>query len=258
MQHIDVTDPTRTAHASSQAYGLLLMAVAFVGLMSFVLAAYGGEDLGPFPVVAVVVAGVTALVWKVDRTWASIVGLVVTLLGGAASFYLAFGVFHLFSPIEFISGLLFLVGFFWAIIGGFRAIRARRRSAPTTEREARIRRATSTVIAVASVVSVVGFFATRSTVSSSDAAGATTVGMKNFTFTPDSLEVASGSTLLLENTDGFTHDFTISDLGVEVDVGPGSESLVDLSGLAPGTYQFVCTLHSSDGEGMIGTITIDS
>ena len=39
-------------------------------------------------------------------------------------------------------------------------------------------------------------------------------------------------------------------------VGPGSEVLVDLDGAAAGTYTYVCTLHSSDGEGMVGTITI--
>ena len=41
--------------------------------------------------------------------------------------------------------------------------------------------------------------------------------------------------------------------------GQGSETLVDLSAAAPGTYDYFCSLHTDDaGEGMTGTITIES
>jgi len=41
-------------------------------------------------------------------------------------------------------------------------------------------------------------------------------------------------------------------------VGPGSEALVDLTGLSPGTCQYICSFHSDGTEGMMGTLVVGS
>ena len=99
---------------------------------------------------------------------------------------------------------------------------------------------------------------TRTTVSAAEAADAAAVDMANFEFTPATPTIASGQNLLLTNSDGFVHDFTIDELDIHVDFVPGSQAIVDLSDVPPGTYQFYCSLHSENGtDGMVGTVTIE-
>jgi plastocyanin len=80
--------------------------------------------------------------------------------------------------------------------------------------------------------------------------------MVKFEFNPGSSAVPVDGTLLIRNSDSFVHDFTLDALDVAVTVGPGSETLVDLSGHATGTYVHICSLHSDGETGMIGTITV--
>ena len=61
---------------------------------------------------------------------------------------------------------------------------------------------------------------------------------------------------MTHNADAFAHDFTLSELDIAVSVGPGSEALVDLTGLSPGTYQYICSFHSDGTEGMMGTLVV--
>lgn len=115
---------------------------------------------------------------------------------------------------------------------------------------------------VGSLVSVVGFFATRSTVSDAEAAAAVALDMDNFEFAPRSLTVAAGDKILLINSDLFVHDLTLDEGDVYVRLGAGGESLVDLGDLSAGTYEYFCSLHSFEEngvkKGMVGTITIES
>ena len=112
------------------------------------------------------------------------------------------------------------------------------------------------IIGIAAVVSVTGFLLTKESVDDSESAGATALEMAKFEFNPGSSDVSVDGKLLIQNTDPFVHDFTLDALDIAVTVGPGSETLVDLSGLAPGTYGYVCSLHTDGDTGMTGSLII--
>lgn len=247
----------RTTHATTQTVGLTLVAASFALVITASLILLGGDDVAPFVVLVIVVATAAFLTWRFDRTWSKIVGLVASVLA-LGGFFLGFGIFQIFSPLEFVAGIAYVVGWFLSVVGGIRAIIAGRRDrVGRTKGEARLPAVIFAILGVAAVVSVAGFFATRQSVSDAEAAGATTLEMVNFEFAPETLDLATSGTLLVRNADPFVHDIVFDDLDIAETVGPGSAVLVDLEDAAPGTYTYVCTLHSSGREGMVGTVTID-
>lgn len=251
-----MTGTGRTAHSATQAFGLTLVAAALLAGAVLTIIVLDGEDL-LLPAAIALVATVSAIVaWRFDKPWARILGIAGTVISLAMSFY-AFGVFQPFSPVEFVLGLAYLIGMILAIVGGIRAIRAGRKGHLATAGGRRLQAIVLGAIGVGAVVSVVGFALTRTTVAEADAAGAIVVTMSKFEFDPSAPSVAAGGSLLVHNADPFTHDLTIEALGIDVVVGPGSDALVELSSAASGTYPFVCTIHSVDGDGMVGTLTIE-
>lgn len=103
---------------TAQAFGLTLMAAvtAIVVLVSYVV--YGGEEVGLF-LVATLLAGAAAfVVWKFNALWARILGLVATIGVGFLTVFFAFGILQVFSPLEFITGLGYVLGLLFALIGG--------------------------------------------------------------------------------------------------------------------------------------------
>ncbi len=252
-------DGERATHSSVQTLGLMMVAGGLLFVVAFLLVRGDTEDVAFLGIIAGVALVAALVVWRWDATWARVVGLLGTLFVGASAFWFAFGVFQPFSPLEFIVGLLFLLGILLALIWGVMALVAgiKGRTGQTTGDD-RLRKWVPSAIAVLSVVSIVGFFATRQTVSADEAAGATLLDMVDFEFAPE--DVATDGRLLIHNSDPFAHDFTLDELDIYSYVGPGSEVIVDLTGAAPGTYDFVCSLHTdpSTGEGMIGQVSITS
>jgi plastocyanin len=244
----------RTAYASVQLLGLSLMSV----LVSWLVLG-DTEDLVFLSIVAIVSLLATFLVWRFDRTWARIGGLVGALAVAANVWWLAFGVFEIFSPLEFIVGLIFVVGFLVSLIWGIMALVSGRgnRTGPAKSERA-LGRGVLGLVGVLSIVSLVGFLVTQETVSEVEAAGATPLEMVDFEFEPDA--TVTDGRILIHNADPFAHDFTLEEMDVYVQVGPGSEVVVDLSSAEPGTYEYFCGLHTdpSTGEGMTGTITVES
>jgi plastocyanin len=252
-----MADRERVRYGSLQVLGLTLLSGALLAVMILLLVLGSTEDLSFFGVIAAVSVAVTFIAWRVDSTWARVLGLVGAVAVFGSVFFLGFGIFQIFSPVEFVVGLLIVVGFLLALIGGILALvngRRDRRGPARAERP--FRNVVLGVIAVASVVSVVGYATTRESVSAAEAGDATTVEMADFEFSPDA--ITTGGRVLVKNADLFTHDFTIEALDVSVDVGPGSDALIDLGSAAPGTYDLVCTLHvdPSTGEGMVGRVTV--
>lgn len=249
----------RTAHSTTQILGLGLITAALLAVVILSAVLFGAEDAAFFGVLAAIGAGATFLVWRFDTVWARIVGLVATVALVLGGFFFAFGVFQPFSPIEFIVGLAYLLGVLLSLYGGVMTLVAGRKDAVgPTSGETFIRKAVVGIMGVAAVISIVGFFLTRTTVSEAEAAGATPLDMVDFEFAPEDSSMASGGSLLVSNSDPFAHDFTLTDLDIYVHVGPGSEAIVDLASAAPGTYDYYCSLHSDGTSGMRGTITISS
>lgn len=254
-----LVDEKPAAHWTTQAFGLALISAALLILTIVGLILFGAEDAAFIGLPAVVAVVVTVVVWRFDNAWALSLGVLATLGAMVTMFWLAFGLFQVFSPIEFIVGLVFLLGVVLSFVGGIMALFSRKKGdTGPTKRETRVRRGTMGLIGVAAVVSIVGFLFTMESVSEAEASGATTLEMANFEFDPLTSSMPSGGNLLVANSDAFAHDFTLEELGIYVYFGPGSEALVDLSGAAPGTYPYFCSLHSDGTEGMRDTVIIES
>jgi plastocyanin len=254
-----MADETRAAQPTTQVFGLALLSAVLVIFVIVGFLLLGGEDASFGLVLGAILIATTFVVWKVDKTWARVVGLVVTLGVGLMMWWMVFGILQVFSPIEFTVGLMFLLGILLALVGGIRAvIRGRRGAAGLTRVPPRLRKGTLGLIGLAAVISIAGFLFTRQSVSEAEAAGATALLMADFEFDPATTSIASGETLLVTNTDPFAHDFTLDQAGIYVHFGPGDEAVIDVSDLPPGTYQYYCSLHSDGTEGMMGTITIGS
>jgi len=80
------------------------------------------------------------------------------------------------------------------------------------------------------------------------------ISMHDTFFQPRDITVKLGDALVVSNLGTHTHNFSIEKTDVDVDVGPGESSTVELSALEPSTYTFVCADHRE--EGMAGTITL--
>jgi plastocyanin len=73
---------------------------------------------------------------------------------------------------------------------------------------------------------------------------------KSYRFDPKTIEVDAGATVTWRNDDNFTH--TVEVEGEEdMEVEPGESVSFRFS--EPGTYDYVCTLHSHD---MTGTVIV--
>lgn len=84
--------------------------------------------------------------------------------------------------------------------------------------------------------------------------GATSGGLvtiKDFAFTPATLEAAAGDEILVRNTDGVAHTVTADDKSFDTGTLPGnSEKTITLD--KPGTLAYHCNIHQS----MKGTIKV--
>ena len=77
-----------------------------------------------------------------------------------------------------------------------------------------------------------------------------TLTIKNFAFSPNCFSVASGSTISVANGDARAHNFTVRDTNVAVPLPGGGTG--QATAPAPGTYDFLCTIHPA----MRGTIIV--
>ena len=241
--------------ATNQVFGLGLMTATAIIMLAVTVLLLEPADAATAAVLAVVLGVTTFLVWRFDTTWAVIIGLVVAVAAASTIFYIAFGVFQPLSPIEFGTGLLLVVGFVFALVGGIGALFRRQADGPP--KGVRLRLGALALVAIGTLASVVGFLSSRTTVDVAAASEAVVVDMRNFLFEPEQTAIAAGEQLLLTNSDAFAHDFTLEEYDLYTYFGPGSEALIEVGDLPPGTYEYFCSLHTFDGEGMIGTLTIE-
>jgi len=69
-------------------------------------------------------------------------------------------------------------------------------------------------------------------------------------------EVATGDgALFIDNRDPGRHTFTIEALGIDVELPAGTARRVVLGSVAPGTYEYVCTIIGH--EKMTGTLIVE-
>ncbi len=83
----------------------------------------------------------------------------------------------------------------------------------------------------------------------SDPVAATEVDMvKSYRFDPKVIEIDAGDTVTWTNNDNFTHTVQV-DGQDDHKVGQGDS--VSITFDKPGTYHYVCTLHSKDMDGTV-------
>jgi plastocyanin len=72
--------------------------------------------------------------------------------------------------------------------------------------------------------------------------------VKSYRFDPKTIEIEAGQTVTWTNEDNFTH--TVEVEGQE-DHKVGEGESVEITFDEPGTYEYVCTLHSQDMDGTV-------
>lgn len=227
----------------------LLMAAG--GPILFIVASIvfglGADDLGFF----IVVAAVALLgAWLVRRrqTWAKVIACVLALLAGMAMFWTAFGLAAPASFFDFVPGLLVLPGALLALVSGIASLVNKRRGREVGSGERRAVGAIAALLGLVAVVSGVLTVAGRDTVPDALADEADlTVSMKDFEFDEDGYDVDGGATVLVKNEDPFLHTFTVDELGIDVELGPSSEKLVEIPAES-GAYVLYCEPHTEDAE----------
>ena len=252
------------ARVSALGFGLIALA-GLVGLVFGLLNGSAGDSAGfaiVFMAVGLLVAGA---VWRFGR-WAFILAALLSfaLLGLLVPFSL-FSLSHPESANDFIPIVLALAGACLGFVGAIVGIVQWRRKTVRAEGTSAERLAVGGVLgvlAVATLLSIVLSLTSHTVVSAAARAGATSVQIKSFTFTPGSLLVSPGGTvrLVVKNDDTTLHTFTLPQAGVDVSVPPGSEKVIEFMAPAAGSYQWFCIPHSSVNgatrEGMVGTLTV--
>ena len=74
-----------------------------------------------------------------------------------------------------------------------------------------------------------------------------TVSLTDFEFDEDGYELEGGATVLVQNDDPFVHTFTVDELGIDVELGPSSEKLVEIPEES-GAYVLYCDPHTEDKD----------
>lgn len=241
------TGKQRSRWTTLATLGLVMIALA-PALMLGAGLAWGldvGEDLTFFGIIIAAALLAALLVWTFGW-WAKVVGILVGLAGGGAMFWTAFGLRQPASFFDFIPGLLVIPGAIIAVVSCIAAIVAGRRGhtgPKATGGERILTRVIIGLLVLAMVASGLLTYSGRESVA--DVASADqTVLARDFEFDPVEFEVDGGDTILVQNNDPFFHTFTIDELDINVDLGPGSQALVDVPD-RPGSYRFYCIPHTS-------------
>lgn len=82
--------------------------------------------------------------------------------------------------------------------------------------------------------------------------------LSEFVFSPDPLEMPAGRpvALVMRNTGTVEHDVVIGQIGLNVSVKPGGSARRQLAGLAPGTYEVLCTVPGHREAGMVSKLVV--
>lgn len=88
------------------------------------------------------------------------------------------------------------------------------------------------------------------------AAQVATVALAEFSITPGDLTVAAGTKVTVRNDGTIVHNLSVDGTGTPM-LNGGESSELDLSTLAPGTYNMRCDVPGHEAAGMKGTLTVE-
>jgi len=215
---------------------------------AIVLTVIAGEVIPPVMIVAgVMVLAWLATEWKPNRISFTTFGVLSVLVIVLNAPFLVADLSHPESAIGFntttlpvltaLAGILAGLSVWWAALAG--------------------KAATRTVLVLAGlflvgiVVSVIGALGLKSDTAQ---AGDLDLLAKRADYLPEALTASPGTLgVFVENQDPFRHTFTITELGVDVEIPANTDRRIELD-LPAGTYRFHCTVPGHDA--MNGTITV--
>jgi FtsP/CotA-like multicopper oxidase with cupredoxin domain len=91
----------------------------------------------------------------------------------------------------------------------------------------------------------------------SETAAAIPVSLNEFTIDPTTDSIPADSTLVVANDGAAPHNVQVREAGIGTrDLDPGESAELDLVGLAPGSYEWFCSIAGHEGAGMTGTFDI--
>lgn len=224
-----------------QAVGTLAISLALLSVL-----ALSQELIPPVLIFGALYLVVAGTVWRLSQNrWASIIGAVLVVLGIAGNApFLMEDLAHPETWGSFGPAAIMVVGAVTAVGAAVMALR----NAP-----AEGTRGFSMGAAGLGVLLVLATVVLSLTASSDSAeAGDVSVAAEGAEF-PETVEVASGTWLHLENNDLFRHTFVVEGQDVKVEMPGGKDRRVQID-LAPGEYRFICDVPGH--ERMEGTLTV--
>ena len=81
--------------------------------------------------------------------------------------------------------------------------------------------------------------------------GTVSLSAAEFAFDPASVTAAAGDTIEFTNEDDAEHNVTAEEAGIDEDVDAGGSTTIDLSGVEPGSYDFICKYHPDTMKGTL-------
>jgi plastocyanin len=257
---IDTTSAPRRGTALAT-FGLLMLAGGPI-LLLIASVAFGLTEATGYFLIPAVLGVVGAVLVRRDRTWAKVVALVLAIVIVSFVWWMVFGLAVPTSFFDFVPGTLVLPGLVLAIIGAVMAIRAGGSGRSVEPGERRVGAVVLGVVGVLALLSLVLTLTGRETVPDAlaDEADAV-VHLENFEFEHDGYDVPAGGTVLVKNDDPVVHNFSVDALDINVNIGPGSEKLVEIPS-ETGSYVLYCDPHTSDKEDpgkddMASELTVD-
>ncbi len=247
------------AHTRTLVLGLSLISGSLLFTMIAGLATGVPFSDAAFLVPFVVLPALAAvLAWRFG-TWARALGIVIALGVAAMTFFFAFGLTYPASFVEFTAATAYVLGVVLTLYGGIASIvRRNELHAEAARSEILLDRTALGLVVLALVVSLPLWLTGRETLAEGAGDGLTTVAAANFHY--DDVTVAAGDSIVVRNEDPFFHTFTIDELGIDVELLPGSAVVVDLPDAA-GTYTYYCIPHSFEAgeaeDDMAATLTIE-
>ena len=246
-------------HTHTQVLGLVLIAGALLLTVAAALATGVPASEAAFLLAPFAGALIGAAVAYRFGTGGRAVGLLLGLGAAAMTFFLGFGVLAPSSFIEFTTGTAFVLGVVLLLYGGVASlVRRADVRAETPRSEQLLDRTAVAVVVLAFLVSLPLWLTSRTTVDAAAAAGLQEVTASSFAF--EDVTASAGESIVVRNEDAFHHTFTIDELGIDVELLPGSAAIVDLPA-EPGTYTYYCIPHSAEAgageDDMAATLTIE-
>jgi manganese oxidase len=86
---------------------------------------------------------------------------------------------------------------------------------------------------------------------------AVTVDLTEFAIAPAAVSLSAADTVTVTNSGQAAHNLKVKDTDIgTADIQPGGQATLDVSSLAPGTYDVWCDIPGHESAGMVGTVTV--